>query len=218
MQEDHDAQLAAMAAQTAERIKQINAGAIEERNVQWDALMGRLDDLKFHNTQWDDLQAAQQKRSLDSFDTFWKAWQMRMTAPTYGGTSTTTGGATGSTTTSRPPIVPAAWDPRAGAWGTPMLTRQAGGPVFDTGAAMLHGSRSRPEFVLSADTTALLRGALGGAFTQRQLVGAVAGGGGMTIQSGAFSMPIYGAPGQSPQDIGRAVEQALIGFFRRQAP
>jgi len=99
-----------------------------------------------------------------------------------------------------------------------MLTRQAGGPVFETAATMLHGSRSRPEYVLSADTTALLRGALGGGFTQRQLVGAVGGGGGMTIQSGAFSMPIYAAPGQSPQDIGRAVEQALIGFFRRQAP
>ena len=83
---------------------------------------------------------------------------------------------------------------------------------------MLHGSRSRPEYVLSADTTALLRGALGGAFSQQQLVGAVGGGGGMTIQSGAFSMPIYAAPGQSPQDIGRAVTAALTQFFRSIAP
>jgi len=98
---------------------------------------------------------------------------------------------------------------------TPIISRQAGGPVYGTGAAMLHGSRSRPEYVLSAETTALLKGALGGAFDQRQLVGAVAGGRSMTIQSGAFSMPIYAQAGQNPADIARQVEQVLTGFFRR---
>jgi hypothetical protein len=61
----------------------------------------------------------------------------------------------------------------------------------------------------------MLRGALGGSFNQQQLVGAVAGGGRMTIQSGAFSMPIYAQAGQNPADIARQVETVLTGFFRR---
>ncbi|HUW81125.1 MAG TPA: hypothetical protein VMV54_09570, partial [Acidocella sp.] len=193
MQEDHDAQLLAMAAAQKDRIKQINQGAIDERNAQWDGLLARLDDLGLHNDAWLALQQDRQKASLDFFDTYWKAFQARMSAPSSVG-----GGTTGTGTTARPPIVRGYQDPRTGAWGTPMLTRQAGGPVFDTAATMLHGSRSRPEYVLSADTTALLRGALGGAFSQQQLVGAVAGGGGgVTVQSGGIPIVIHAAPAKA---------------------
>lgn len=216
MQKDHEAQLAAMAAQQAARIAQINQGAIEERNAAWDGLLDRLEDLGLHNQAWLELQKDRQEASIELFDTYWKAFQSRMTAPSsYGGTSGA-GATTGSTTTSRPAISPARYDPFLKQWiSGPMLTRQAGGPVYDTAATMLHGSRSRPEYVLSAETTQLLRSALGGAFTQRQLVGAVAGGRNVTVQSGAISMPIYAAPGQSPTDIAAQVEQVLTGFFRR---
>ncbi|MCA9368262.1 hypothetical protein KC887_08485, partial [Candidatus Kaiserbacteria bacterium] len=75
-----------------------------------------------------------------------------------------------------------------------------------------HGSRSRPEYVLSPDTTAALRGMLGN-FNQAGLVGAVAGGRNVTlnIQSGAFQ--IQGAPGQSGGDIQGQVYAALTQFF-----
>ena len=88
----------------------------------------------------------------------------------------------------------------------------AGGSVTGTGMAMLHGSRSRPEYVLSPDTTAALRGMLGN-FNQAGLVGAVAGGRNVTlnIQSGAFQ--IQGAPGQSGGDIQGQVYAALTQFF-----
>ena len=207
MQEDHEAQLETMEEAQKERIAQINQNAIEERNAVWQGLVERLDDLGLHNQQWLSLQEKQQEQSLRLFDTYWKAWQARMTPPA------------GSATTGTTPVVPqsAVYDPHTGTYGGPMLTRQAGGPVYGTGAAMLHGSRSRPEYVLSQETTALLRGALGGSFDQRQLVGAVSGGRSMTIQSGAFSMPIYAAPGQNAGDIARQVEQVLTGFFRRLA-
>jgi len=190
MQEDHKAQLDEMADAQRERLEQIRRGALEERRTAWQGLLKRLDDMGVYNQAWTTLQERRQNESLALFDQYWDAWNARMS------TLSTTETATGT--------------------GTPMLTRQAGGPVYGTGAAMLHGSRSRPEYVLSAETTSLLRGALGGSFTQGQLVGAVAGGGrSVTIQSGAFSMPIYAAPGQSPTDIARQVEQTLTNFFRR---
>ena len=49
------------------------------------------------------------------------------------------------------------------------------------------------------------------------VVDAVAGGRNVTLQSGAIQMPIYAAPGMDPVDVGRQVEQALTGFFRRLA-
>jgi len=207
MAEDHEAQLEAMAEAQQERIDQITANAEEERSAAWAGLLDRLEDLGLHNQAWLILQQAQQEKSLELFDIFWQAWQARMTPPSSTATASTTPAAPRSSV----------YDPRSGAYiPGPMLTRQAGGPVYDTAATMLHGSRSRPEYVLSAETTSLLRGALGGGFTQRQLVGAVAGGGGgMTIQSGAFSMPIYAAPGQNPADIAHQVEQVLTQFFRR---
>lgn len=205
MQEDHEAQLKAMAEAQKERINQINENAAEERDAAWEGLLERLDDLKFHNQAWLDLQKERQDQSIKMFDTFWQSWLNRMATRT----STITTPSAPQAPTTGPGSAP------SGPGGGPMLTRQAGGPVYGTGAAMLHGSRSRPEYVLSAETTSLLRGALGGAFNQRQLVGAVAGGRSINIQSGAFSMPIYAAAGQSPTDIAHQVEQVLTGFFRR---
>lgn len=89
-----------------------------------------------------------------------------------------------------------------------------GGPVYGTGMAMLHGSRTRPEYVLDGATTAALRSVLGN-FNQASLLGAVAGGGGRSntfnMQSGAIQ--IHAAPGQSAGDIGAEVEAALYRFF-----
>jgi len=212
MQEDHEAQLAAMKAAQDARIDQINQGAIDERNAAWDGLQDRLDDLGLHNQAWLELQEQQQKQSLALFDSYWRSWQSRMTAPSSTGSGT--GTTTSAPTTSRPGITPMHYDPILKQWiSGPSLSRQAGGPVYDTATTMLHGSRSRPEYVLNAETTSLLRGALGGAFTQQQLVGAVAGGRSVTVQSGAISMPIYAAPGQSAQDIGREVERVMTSLF-----
>jgi len=95
--------------------------------------------------------------------------------------------------------------------------RQAGGPVTTTGAYMLHGTQSRPEYVLSAETTRFLQGALGGTFTQRDLVGAVAGAEGssksVTVQSGAFPINIQGTSGQSAVDIADEVKAAIMEVF-----
>jgi hypothetical protein len=203
MQEDHEAQLEAMEEAQAARIAQIIENTAEERDAAWQGLLERLDDLGIHNQAWLSLQEKRQEQSLHLFDIFWQAWMSRLSVSALPPPATT------------PVTAPVSVGPAPG--GGPMLTRQAGGPVFGTGAAMLHGSRSRPEFVLSAETTSLLRGALGGSFNQQQLVGAVAGGRSMTIQSGAFSMPIYAAPGQNAADIARQVEQVLTGFFRRLA-
>ncbi|NIV32640.1 MAG: hypothetical protein GWN58_25310, partial [Anaerolineae bacterium] len=177
MQEDHEAQLEAMEEARDARIAQIAENAAEERAAAREGLLERLDDLGIHNQQWLALQEKRQNQALEMFDIFWRAWITRMATSSLPSAGT-------------PMPAPVSVGPSpSGPGGGPMLTRQHGGPVYGTGAAMLHGSRSRPEFVLSAETTQLLRGALGGSFNQRQLVGAVAGGGGrsVTIQSGAFS-------------------------------
>lgn len=94
--------------------------------------------------------------------------------------------------------------------------RQFGGPVTASGPMMLHGSQSQPEYVLDQQTTSMLRSALGGSFTQGQLVGAVAGGRSSTIslQPGAINIPIRTAPGQSAEDVGAAVRSELEQLFR----
>jgi len=213
MEEDHQAQLEAMEAAQKARIDQINQGEIDARNAQWQGLLARLEDLGLHNDAWLEMQKAQQKASLALFELYWKAWNARMTAPSSTQRTTTTTSGGGTTSTARPPILVASRDPRTGLWG-PALSRQSGGPVSHSGLAMLHGSRARPEYVLSADTTSLLRGALGSTFTQRQLVGAVAGGGGVTVQSGAISIAIHAAPGQSASDIGGEVRRVMTEVFK----
>lgn len=90
----------------------------------------------------------------------------------------------------------------------------SGGVVNYTGAAKVHGSQSRPEYMLNADTTSRLRAMLGN-FNQQSILSALSGGGkggGMNI--GGINMPIYAAAGQSPTDIATAVERQLINLFR----
>lgn len=83
----------------------------------------------------------------------------------------------------------------------PWAYMQSGGPVGQTGPAILHAG----EFVLNPETTSLLRGMLGGGFTQPQLVGAM---GGMSV-----NMPIFAAPGSDPVSIGDEVENRLRKLF-----
>jgi len=210
MQEDHEAQLEAMAAAQKERIDQINAGAIEERNAAWDGLLDRLDDLGLHNQTWLQMQEDRQEASLRLFDSYWRSWNSRIAKLPSTGTGTTS-----PSTTTKPAITRSHYDPILQEWiAGPSLSRQSGGAVYETAATMLHGSSARPEYVLSADTVSLLRGAMGGPFSQNQLVGAISGGRSITLQSGAISMPIYAAPGQNVQDIGHEVERVLTNLFR----
>lgn len=88
-----------------------------------------------------------------------------------------------------------------------------GGAVYGTGLAMLHGSRSKPEYVLDGATTAALRSMLGN-FNQSSLLGAVGGGGrSNTFNMSSGAIQIHAAPGQSAGDIGAEVEAALYRFF-----
>lgn len=89
----------------------------------------------------------------------------------------------------------------------------SGGAVNFTGLAQLHGTHTRPEFVLNASTTDALRGMLGN-FTQRGLVSAVAGGGGVNVGSIPISISTTGG---NPQDIADALEARLLAFFNRMA-
>jgi hypothetical protein len=90
----------------------------------------------------------------------------------------------------------------------------AGGPVYGTGLAMVHGSRSRPEYMLDPGTTAALRSMLGN-FSQSGLVNAVAGGGrSTTLNFSTGAIVVNGAPGQSPGDFATAVRLELEGLLR----
>jgi hypothetical protein len=188
MKEDHRDQLREMDNQQWQRLNQIRQHGWEEREQLDYEFQEQLTQLGLHQDDWLEAQEQGQDESLAAFQAWWD--QMAAVAGGDGGAGT----------------------------GGDEPSYQAGGPVTSTGLAMLHGTQSRPEYVLSADTTRLLQGALGGSFTQRQLVGAVAGagaGGGtsITIQPGAFNIPIHGAPGQSATEIGAEVQRQLEELF-----
>jgi hypothetical protein len=195
MKEDHRDQLREMDSQHWRRLNQIQQHGWEERQQLDYEFQQELTQLGLHQDDWLTAQEQGQQESLAAFQDWWD--QM---AATVGGTDT--GGVIGGTDT-----------------GGVIGGRQGGGPVATGGLYELHGTRSRPEYVLSADTTRMISGMLGGGFTQGQLVGAVAGAGGggganITIHPGAFNIPIHGAPGQSAADIGAEVRRELEDLFR----
>jgi hypothetical protein len=92
----------------------------------------------------------------------------------------------------------------------PRVRLQHGGEVDYTGPAMVHGSPSRPEYMLSPDTTAMLNRMLGGSFSQPQLVNAVAGGGGGRTINASISLAINGSTSMGPQETYRIARRALL--------
>lgn len=82
---------------------------------------------------------------------------------------------------------------------------QHGGEIPSTGIYRLHAQ----EEVIRPDIAGMLRNVMGGSINQAALVGAVAGGGGMSI--GSISLgPIVAPPGSSPADVGDAVVAKLV--------
>jgi hypothetical protein len=102
--------------------------------------------------------------------------------------------------------------------GNPIPGFNRGGFNSQTGLAMMHGTRARPEFVASTATTAALRGMLGSNFSQAQLLTAVAGGGSRGGSNITVNMPIYAAPGMDVNAVARVVDGRLEGVLRRLMP
>lgn len=94
---------------------------------------------------------------------------------------------------------------------------QAGGEVTRRGLAMLHGSRARPEYVLSADTNAALRRELGGRFTQAQLVRAVRG---VSVNNSGMFGPgaIVAGPGMDERALAAEIARQVGQQMERRLP
>lgn len=186
MEQDHNRQLTQMDRFHAERLFRIAQQETRERIRRDAAFRQQMIQLEYHNQAWLYLQEDFQDASLRMFENYWG----EILNIQSGGVNA---------------------DARPGGIG-----HQRGGLISYTGMGMLHGTRTRPEYVLNPETTASLRAMLGN-FTQQGLLQAVAGGGmnsrSVTIQSGAISMPIYATPNMSPQDIGREVERRLIDII-----
>jgi len=90
--------------------------------------------------------------------------------------------------------------------------RALGGPVFTTEKYMLHGSASKPEYVLNPETTASLNRMMGGQLTQAGLIDAVAGRGGnsKSVALGGVQI-VLGDIGQHRlPDVKRMVRDGII--------
>lgn len=199
MEEDHQRQLAQMEQAQNERLQQIDRQEAEERKrLDWQFVQQLAAEGK-HTASYLQLQAARQAESLKLFDQFWQGVEEMIQARMPEGVTVPT-----SSTRRTAPQHP------LGAVGGPREGYAAGGAVTGTGLAMLHGTPSRPEYVLDAGTTDVLRRMLGGGmFSQPQLVAAVAGGG-SSVNVGEITIPIYAAPGMNPADIGRAVRDEFV--------
>ncbi len=191
MAEDHRRQLQQLEQANAQRLAQINRQAAQERQLlDWNFIQQLAQEGK-QSQSWLALQSQRQAASLALFNQFWSGVdamvRSRMPSP--------------PTTGSRlpPEQVPQPF--------------QHGGPAPYTGLAMLHGTPARPEYVLSPDTTDVLRRMLGGGFSQARLVGAVAGGGGRSLSIGSIVIPDAG----NPKATARAVRRELTALFEEMA-
>ncbi len=195
--EDHQLQLQQLDAAHAERLAQIDRQAAEERQRLDLELQRKLAAENLYTQGWLELQAQKQAESLSLFAQFWGNINdlIRASAETaFAGSSTTAGG------------------------GSVDVPFQHGGPVPFTGRAMLHGTPGRPEYVLDAGTTDALRRMLGGGFTQAQLLGAVAGGGGRQVSVTIAPGAIVVQEAQSAQQTARVVRGELASLFGEMLP
>jgi hypothetical protein len=203
--EDQRRQLAQMATAHQDRLAQITQQAARERQQLDNEFVKQLAGLGIQNQRWLSLQKRGQDDALKLFEAFWDDFEDEINKR-YNSILSNKGVSSGTTKPiSNTPNQPVPF--------------ASGGAVSYTGAATVHGSRSRPEYMLSADTTAALRGMMGN-FTQPQLLNAVgdAGGrGGATLNLGDGAIQIYAAPGMSPGDVAMAVRSEMTQIIRELA-
>jgi hypothetical protein len=192
MAEDHQMQLAQLARSNADQLRAIEVQKQAELSALNTSFLRQMSSLGYFTNAWEAIQRMRQERSVSLFGQYWDQVD-RITVSRMDALQRSQRGVIGG--------------------------RAAGGPVSETGTYMLHGTPGRPEYVLSAATVASLRGAIGGPFTQRQLVGAVQGprGGGFTMAEGAVQMSIYATPGMDARAVAVEVERRMYGLFERMA-
>lgn len=185
MAEDHQAQLAQQDAAQAQRLAQIDQHAAQERNELSEAFQKQLEEAGIHDDAWLRMQQAFQEESLKSFKEY---WEKRVKLDNLA-----------LAELMKPAANAPKFGPPAPGETTPFFPGFAnGGPVYQTGLAMVHAG----EYVLSR---AMLNGAGGPS------------GGSKTLNIADGAIRIQAGPGQSTGDIAMAVRAEIVAVFQELA-
>lgn len=186
--QDHDEQLAELKRTHDERLQDIKEQAAKERQALDRKFEQELVALNIASDEYLKVQADKEREALENFEKYWSDWNKIIE------------------------------DQQGTADNGALPQFAAGGSAPFTGPAMLHGTPQRPETVLSQDTTASLKSMLGN-FDQASLLNAVAGGnrGGASVTIADGAIRVFGAAGQSPEDVAKAVRLEMTSLLRSMA-
>jgi len=189
MAEDHNSQLEEMVRVHDARMEQINTQESERKIEQEDKFQDQLIQAGLAHEKWLEEQDAWEKKSLESFEDWWK--DIDGILGNTGEAGDTTTGLAGGT----------------GDDGSPVMRQFGeGGPVNRTGPAIVHAG----EFVLNAGTVGALRGMMGN-FSNAGLLQA-AGSRSINIAEGAIQ--VTGSEGMNVEALGQVVRDELLAALQ----
>ena len=189
MAEDHNSQLEEMVRVHDARMEQINNQEQEQKIEQEDKFQAQLIQAGLAHEKWLEEQDAWEKKSLESFEEWWK--DIDGILGNTGEAGDTTTGLSGGTD-----------DP-----GSPVMRQFGeGGPVNRTGPAIVHAG----EFVLNAGTVGALRGMLGN-FSNAGLLQAA---GSKSVNIAENAIQINAPAGMNVEALGQVVRDELLAALQ----
>lgn len=195
MAEAHQRELQELDRTHQQRLAQIDQQEAEARNRRQQAFIEEIAALDQHYA----ILLGTQAQGQAAIEAAFQDWFNRMIGDAKAASGASGDSSSGGTTGSKGGGIPYA---------------AGGGPINTTGPAMLHGSPSRPEYVLSPETTAALNSMLNGQLTQGALLSAVAQGhGGKSITVGSIGITLGDIGQHSLPDIKRMVREGIIDAF-----
>ena len=189
MAEDHNSQLEEMVRVHDARMEQINTQELEQKIEQEDKFQAQLIQAGLAHEKWLEEQDAWEKKSLESFEDWWK--DIDGILGNTGEAGDTTTGLSGGTDDEGSPV---------------MRQFGEGGPVNRTGPAIVHAG----EFVLNAGTVGALRGMLGN-FSNAGLLQAA---GSKSVNIAENAIQINAPDGMNVEALGQVVRDELLAALQ----